>query len=99
LKGQAAKKNIVPIGKKLGYDAGMKRIIQVRIFRGEKYFVAECFDLPVVTQAATLDELMKNVEEAIALQLEGENPADFGLAPGASIVASYELEPEPQAHA
>jgi hypothetical protein len=42
---------------------------------------------------------MKNVEEAIALQLEGENPADFGLAPGASIVASYELEPEPQAHA
>jgi len=25
----------------------MKRIIHVRIFRGEKYFVAECFDLPV----------------------------------------------------
>jgi predicted RNase H-like HicB family nuclease len=99
LKGQAARKNIVPIGKELGYDAGMKRIIQVRIFRGEKYFVAECFDLPVVTQAATLDELMKNVKEAIALQLEGENPADFGLAPGASILASYELEPEPQAHA
>ena len=77
----------------------MKRIIQVRIFRGEKYFVAECFDLPVVTQAATLDELMKNVKEAIALQLEGENPADFGLAPDASILASYELETEPQAHA
>ena len=76
----------------------MKRIIQVRIFRGEKHFVAECFDLPVVTQAATLDELMKNVREAIALQLEGENPTDFGLAPGASILASYELEPEPQAH-
>ena len=71
-------------GKKLGYDEEMKRIIQVRIFRGEKYFVAECFDLPVVTQAATLDELMKNVKEAIALQLEGENPADFGLAPDAS---------------
>ena len=96
---RAAKKNIVPAGKKLGYDAEMKRIIQVRIFRGKKYFVAECFDLPVVTQAATLDELMKNVKEAIALQLEGENSADFGLAPGASILASYELEPEPQAHA
>ncbi len=99
MQGQAGKKNNVPAGKKLGYDAEMKRIIQVRIFRGEKYFVAECFDLPVVTQAATLDELMKNVKEAIALQLEGENPADFGLAPGASILASYELEPEPQAHA
>src|SRR5260370_17536365 len=77
----------------------MKRIIHVRIFRGEKYFVAECFDLPVVTQGATLDELIKNVKEAIALQLEGENPADFGLAPDASILASYDLEPEPKAHA
>jgi len=86
-------------GKAFGYDDKMKRIIHVRIFRGEKYFVAECFDLPVVTQAATLDELMKNVKEAIALQLEGENPADFGLEPGASILASYELEPEPKAHA
>jgi predicted RNase H-like HicB family nuclease len=77
----------------------MKRIIHVRIFRGDKYFVAECFDLPVVTQALTLDELMKNVKEAIALQLEGEDPAQFGLAPDASILASYELESEPQVHA
>ena len=52
---------------------GMKRIIQVRVFRGDKYYVAECFDLPVVTQATTLDELMSNVKEAIALQLEGED--------------------------
>jgi predicted RNase H-like HicB family nuclease len=77
----------------------MKRIIQVRIFRGDKYYVAECFDLPVVTQGATLDELMKNVKEAITLQLSAENPADFGLAPNASILASYELEPEPEVHA
>jgi len=77
----------------------MKRIIQVRVFRGEKFFVAECFDLPVVTQAATLDELITNIKEAIALQLEGENPADFGLAPDASILACYELELEPRAHA
>jgi len=77
----------------------MKRIIQVRVFRGDKYFVAECFDLPVVTQAATLDELMSNIKEAISLQLAGEDPAQFGLAPDASILASYELEPEPRAHA
>jgi len=77
----------------------MKKIIQVRVFRGDKQYVAECFDLPIVTQAATLDELMSNVKEAIALQLEGENPADFGLAPNASILASYELETEPETHA
>jgi predicted RNase H-like HicB family nuclease len=77
----------------------MKRIIQVRIFRGDNNFVAECFDLPVVTQAPTLDQLIANVKEAIALELEGENPADFGLAPDASILASYELEAEPVTNA
>jgi predicted RNase H-like HicB family nuclease len=86
-------------GASRGYYFIMKRIIQVRVFRGEKYFVAECFDLPVVTQANTLDELFSNIREAIALQLEGENPADFGLAPDASILASYELELEPREHA
>jgi predicted RNase H-like HicB family nuclease len=71
----------------------MKHIIQVRIFRDDKYYVAECLDLPVVTQGVTLDELMKNVKEAIALQLEGESPADFGLAPNASLryIPSEEL--------
>jgi len=50
--GQVHKKNIAH-RQKLGYDAKMKRIIHVRIFRGEKYFLAKCCDLPVVTQAAT----------------------------------------------
>ena len=48
----------------------MKRIIQVKIYKGEKYYVAECFDLPVVTQGKTLDEVVKNVKEAISLHLE-----------------------------
>jgi predicted RNase H-like HicB family nuclease len=77
----------------------MKHIIQVRVFRGEKYYVAECLDLPVVTQGATLDELMRNVKEAIDLHLEGENPAEFGLAVNPAILASYELEPETLAQA
>jgi len=71
----------------------MKNIIQVHIFKGEKYFVAECLDLPVVTQGKTLDELAKNLRDAIALQLEGENPADFGFVQKPSVLASFELEP------
>ena len=35
----------------------MRRTIQVRIFRGERQYVAECLDLPVITEAPTLDEL------------------------------------------
>ncbi len=70
----------------------MRRAIQVRIFKGEKLYVGECLDLAVVTQAATLDELAGNLREAIALQLEGEDPAAFGLAENPAIVATFELE-------
>ncbi len=73
--------------------APVKKIIQVHISRGESHFVAECLDLPVITQGKTLDELAQNLREAIALQLEGENLADFGLADNPSILASFELEP------
>ena len=51
----------------------MKKILQVYISKGDNYFVAECIDLPVVTQGKTLDELTENLKEAIGLQLEGES--------------------------
>lgn len=70
----------------------MKKIIQVHIYKGETHFIAECLDLPVVTQGITLDELASNLQEAIALQLEGEDPATFGLAERPSIMASIEIE-------
>jgi predicted RNase H-like HicB family nuclease len=70
----------------------MKRTIQVRISRGENQFVAECLDLPVVTQAPTLDELAGNIREAIALHLEGEDFAALELAPNPTILAMLELE-------
>lgn len=70
----------------------MKKIIQAHIYKSEKYYVAECLDLPVVTQGKTLDELTANLKEAIALQLEGENLADFDLAPEPSVLANLELD-------
>ncbi len=70
----------------------MKRTLQVRISRGEHQFVAECLDLPVVTQAATLDELAENIREAIGLHLEGEDLAALGLAQNPTILATLELE-------
>ncbi len=69
----------------------MKRIIQVYVSKGDKYYVAEGIDLPIVTQGKTLDELARNIEEAVELHLEGENPADFGIAPDPSILMNFEL--------
>jgi predicted RNase H-like HicB family nuclease len=69
----------------------MKRTIQVRIFRGERKYVAECLDLPVVTEALTLDELAANIHEAISLHLEGEDLAELGLSDDPTILATMEL--------
>ena len=70
----------------------MKKIIQVRIFKGDNQYVAECLDLPVVTQGKTLDELSANIQEALALHLEGEDLSQYDLAPDPSVLASFELD-------
>jgi predicted RNase H-like HicB family nuclease len=69
----------------------MKTIIQYRIFKGDKYYVAEGIDLPVVTQGKTLDELAHNIQEATELCLEGEDPADFDLVESPSVLVNFEL--------
>jgi predicted RNase H-like HicB family nuclease len=70
----------------------MKRTIQVRISMGERQFVAACLDLPVVTQAVTLDELAANIREGISLHLDGEDLADLGFSTNPTILATMELE-------
>jgi len=47
----------------------MKRINQVKIYKGEKYYVAECLDLPVVTQGKTLDEAVENIRKQLTFIL------------------------------
>ncbi|TSC79055.1 MAG: hypothetical protein G01um101429_562 [Parcubacteria group bacterium Gr01-1014_29] len=61
------------------------------MYKGDTHYVAEGVDVPVVTQGKTLDELAHNIQEAVDLQLEGENLADFNLAPQPSILANLEL--------
>jgi predicted RNase H-like HicB family nuclease len=63
----------------------IRRTIQVRIFRGESRYFADCLDMPVVTEADTLDELTANIREAVALHLEGEDLSELGLAPNPTI--------------
>jgi len=70
----------------------MKRIIQVRAYRGDRQYLAECLDLPVVTQAPTLDELAENIREAVGLQLEGEDLSELGIANDPTIVVMFELQ-------
>ena len=71
----------------------MHRSIKAFVHKGENYYVAECMEIAVVTQGRTLDETMANLQEAVALHLEGEDPADFDLAPNPSLLVTLELEP------
>jgi hypothetical protein len=52
----------------------------------------ECLDLPVVTQAPTLDELASNIREAIALHLAGEDLAELGISADPTVVVTFELQ-------
>lgn len=69
----------------------LKRLIQFRISKGEKYYIAECTDLPIVTQGHSLDELVKNIQEALELYVEGENLEELDLAPNFTTLVNFEL--------
>ena len=71
----------------------MRHSIKAFVHKGENYYVAECLEIAVVTQGKTLDETMANLQEAVALHLEGEDLVDFDLAPNPSLLVTLELEP------
>lgn len=68
----------------------MKTVIHFYISKGEKQYVAEGVELAIVTQAKTLDKLVKNIHEATELHLESANPKTFGLVPSPVISINYE---------
>jgi hypothetical protein len=39
--------------------------VRIRVYRGEKFYCAEGMDADIFTQGKNLDELMKNIVEAI----------------------------------
>jgi predicted RNase H-like HicB family nuclease len=72
----------------------LQRTVKAIIRPGdESGFVGECVEIAVVTQGATIDETIHNLQEAVALHLEGENPADFGLTSRPTLIVTMELEP------
>jgi predicted RNase H-like HicB family nuclease len=54
----------------------MRHNINAYIYKGEKYYIAECAEISVITQGKTLDETIANLREAVNLHLEGEDPAE-----------------------
>ena len=67
----------------------LQRTVKAFVRKGDTHYVAECLDIAVVTQGKTLDEALENLQEAVALHLEGENLEELGLVPDPTIPVSY----------
>jgi len=71
----------------------MRRTVFVNVFRGEKFYIAECSELSVVTQGKTLDDTIENIKEAVSLALADGDAGDLGFVDDPTIVVNYEVEP------
>lgn len=63
------------------------------VTESDGWYVAECLEIAVVTQARSFDALLANLREALALHVDGEDPAWLGLAPAPRLFVSYEAPP------
>ena len=70
----------------------MQKTIKAFIRKGDNQYIAECLEIAVVTQGKSIDEVVSNLQEAVSLHLEGENPADFDLTPNPSLLITMEIE-------
>lgn len=69
----------------------MRQVIQISIFKGEQYYVAEGVNIPIVTQGKTYDELFYNLKEALNLFLEDEDLSKYDIQANPAIIANLEL--------
>ena len=69
----------------------MQQTIKAFIHKSDSHYVAECLEISVVTQGRTLDETVANLQEAVELHLDGEDMADYGLAPDPTLLVTIEL--------
>ena len=64
--------------------------IHVVVRRSAGFYIAEGLELALVTQGRSLDELLRNLRQAVRLHLEGESPGAFGLPASPRIAVTYE---------
>src|SRR5208337_543185 len=71
----------------------LQHTIKAVVRQGEQSgYVAECLEIPVVTQGQTLDEVTRNLREAVELHLEGEDLPRLRRLSGQEVVAILRME-------
>ena len=72
-------------------NGDLRRTIHAVLFRGDRYFVADCLEVPVITQGLTVEEALSNLHEAVALHVEDEDLEEVGLVRNPTISVTLEL--------
>ena len=69
----------------------LRDTVHAVVVRDGEWYVADCAEIAVVTQGHTLDETIRNLREAIALHLEGDEAASLGITASPRLVVTLEL--------
>lgn len=72
----------------------MSMKFSVRIYKGEKYYIARVPELGVTTQGKTREEAKKNLREAMQVHLEAM--ADYAIEHGKVAILGGQLVPAEQ---
>ena len=68
----------------------LRPAIHAVVTESEGLFTAECLEVAVVTQGASLDETLTNLREALELFMSGEDHNLLGLVPDPRLVLNFE---------
>ena len=69
----------------------MKNIVQFNISQEDGMYTAEGINAPIVTQGSTFEELQENIQEAVELYFEDEDPRELGFGSSPSILTNFEI--------
>ena len=69
----------------------MKSIIKAEIYHDGEFYCARCNDFDIFSQGKTLDELVKNLKEAIQLHFEDDPASAADFSPHPSLFTMMDL--------
>ena len=68
----------------------LRQAIHAVVVESEGMYVAECLEFAIVTQGASLDEMLGNLREALDLYMSGEDHERLGIVPEPRLALSFE---------
>ena len=74
-----------------GYNSNMSYKFTIIITKENKWHVARCVELGVVSQGKTVEDAQKNIKEAVELYLENEPKAKKFSSRKAPLVTTLEV--------